>query len=293
MAFSFIEPWMFMACSLYYLPGAITGLVISRGFRTLFSWEEIQTRWFGRFWSWAGPVVRQTGEATVIPLLEGRVADGKITEHAVNPGVWGVVVEVGAGSGMWVELFRNDYHSKVSDKTDDTAGATVGAASAIDESAYDLVSRNKASAAGVGGEPSRLGRGPITKVYGIEPNPQSHEALMQRVKDAGLEGIYEVVPVGIEHVGSGHWKWNKKIEPESVDCIISILCLCSIPDPEDNIRTLYKYLKPGGRWYAFEHVCCSGSVSVGIKWYQREYHCTPCSPSQPHAPLPMNMYIHF
>jgi hypothetical protein len=33
-----------------------------------------------------------------------------------------------------------------------------------------------------------------------------------------------------------------------------VLCLCSIPDPAENIALLYKCLKPGGRWYVFEHV---------------------------------------
>lgn len=252
-----LDPWMFMGASLYYLPGTVGHLVKRRDFATLFSWDALQTKWFGRFWVWAGPMVRRTGEERVVPLLEGRVQKGVIHDRPVVPGVHGVVVEVGAGSGMWIDLFKNDYHGKWS-----LADSAV--TSGLDESSYELTSRRSAS-----GEV--LGRSRVTKVYGVEPNPQSHEALVSRVKASGLEDIYEVVPVGIEHLGGGHWKWEKPIEKESVDCIVTILCLCSIPDPVDNIRDLYNYLKPGGRWYLYEHVCCTKEVSSFMFWYQCEH----------------------
>ncbi|PHH86055.1 hypothetical protein CDD83_10823 [Cordyceps sp. RAO-2017] len=77
--------------------------------------------------------------------------------------------------------------------------------------------------------------------------------MRQRVRDVGLGEVYEVVPVGIESVGDPA-AWAGQIPPGSVDCIVGILCLCSIPDPDENIRRLYKLLKPGGRWYVYEHV---------------------------------------
>ena len=225
------HPWLFMANSIYYLPGTIRRLISQRDFRSLTSWPRLQAAWFGDFWAWVGPMVRQGSEPLVVPLLEGRVHHGLETEDRVGPPVSGVVIEVGAGSGIWVDIFAPRSVRR-------GAAGTATSTSGIDAS---------------GGATSRLGLGKITRVYGVEPNRGSHAELYQRVKDAGLEGTYEVVPVGIESLGDPS-KWDGKIEKESVDCIVSVLCMCSIPDPEDNIRELYKYLKKGGRWYVFEHV---------------------------------------
>ena len=150
----------------------------------------------------------------------------------------GVVLEIGAGSGMWADVF-----AKVN-----TSGGDEGEAR-----------RRKGAAPG------------LTRVYGIEPNPTSAAALRRRVKDVGLEGTYEVVPVGIEQMNDPT-AWAGRIEPGSVDCIVTILCLCSIPEPEKNIKLLYDCLKKGGRWYVYEHV--QVDVRRGgylLRLYQREF----------------------
>ncbi|KAF3344446.1 hypothetical protein VD0002_g9721 [Verticillium dahliae] len=219
-----IDPWLFMSCSLYYLPPTILALLRARDVSTLFSWPRLQAAWFGRFWAWAGPGVREGGQVRVGSLLEGRVRGGQIVDGdsdedraaAAALRVRGVVIEVGAGSGMWVNMFAK-----------------------------------------VGG---------VQRVFGVEPNAASQPALERRVKEAGLDGVYEVVPVGIEELGDAS-RWDGKIEPESVDCIVSILCLCSIPDQEANIATLYGYLKKGGRWYVYEHV--QAKRNLFMKLYQR------------------------
>ena len=87
----------------------------------------------------------------------------------------------------------------------------------------------------------------------MEPNTQSHSGLRQRALAAGLEGVYKILPVGIEDIAK-----ETIVEKGSVDAIVSLLCLCSIPEPEKNIRELYSYLKPGGRWYVYEHVKSKG-----------------------------------
>ena len=98
----------------------------------------------------------------------------------------------------------------------------------------------------------------------MEPNPDSHAALSNRVQELGLEGVYEVLPVGIQDVSKVKLS-NGTIEKGSVDCIVSILCLCSIPEPEKNIAELYGYLKKGGRWYLYEH------VKIQQGWFMRGY----------------------
>jgi SAM-dependent methyltransferase len=221
-----LEPWIFLWFSLTYLPGTILQELARGGLVALASWDSFSFAWFGNFWKWAGPMVRNTGEARVAPLLQGRVRSGTIipTSDAVQPGVGGTVIEIGPGSGMWVSIFADKY-----------AGASVE----------------------TNGE-----RTPVKKVYGVEPNPAHHAALAQRAKDAGLEDRYQIVPVGIEDITPA------LIEKGSVDAIVTVLCLCSIPDPEKNIRELYTYLKPGGRWFVYEHVVTHKPQGIWMRIYQ-------------------------
>jgi hypothetical protein len=62
---------------------------------------------------------------------------------------------------------------------------------------------------------------------------------------------------------------DKSIKKESVDCIVSILCLCSILEPEKNIAELYGLLKKGGLWYLYEHVRTRDGLFMRL--YQSEH----------------------
>ena len=44
------------------------------------------------------------------------------------------------------------------------------------------------------------------------------------------------------------------MQKESIDTIITVQCLCSIPTPELIIKDLFPLLKPGGQWLVYEHV---------------------------------------
>lgn len=110
----------------------------------------------------------------------------------------------------------------------------------------------------------------IKKIYGVEPNPDHHAALRQRVKSAGLEGIYEVLPVGVEDLESCG------IEKGSVDTIATIQCLCSVPGPEDIIKSLYPYLKPGGQWLVYEHVRTPHQHDFVATWQGTYMGCFCC-----------------
>ncbi|KAL0942845.1 methyltransferase domain-containing protein [Colletotrichum truncatum] len=228
-----VGPWVFLSQSFSYLPGTIFRLIRAGDFRRLRSWSRIQDAWFSAFWGWAGPNIRDGNGDRIAALLEGRVTEADVVDEPVHPPVSGVVLEVGPGSGMWVNLF-----SKV----------------------------DKPAASGAKGVRRKVVDG-VTRIYGVEPNTEVHPALRKHIAEAGLEGTYEIVPVGIESL-SDSTTWEGKIERGSVDCIFSILCLCSIPEPEKNIAELYSYLKKGGRWYLYEH------VEVSQKWpllqlYQR------------------------
>ena len=56
----------------------------------------------------------------------------------------------------------------------------------------------------------------VTKIYGVEPNVDQHAKLRERVKEAGLEDVYVIVPVGVEDLEE---KWVKRGE---VDTIVTI-----------------------------------------------------------------------
>lgn len=221
-----VDPWVFMLKSLAHLPSTILRLLIAGNFSALLSPSRVQTAWFGSFWSVAGPGVRETGKARVVPLLEGRVKHGKVlpkSDKTVEEGgnrLRGTVLEVGPGTGMWVSLFAD----------------------------IQLTS-------------------PVLKIYGVEPNRDVHHELKQRVVAAGLSDRYEIVPRGIEDLAI-----SGDIAPESLDCIVSVLCLCSIPEPDKNIRELFRYLKPGGTWFVYEHVRCESKMlrksGLFMRWYQ-------------------------
>lgn len=232
-------PYLFMGIAMRFLPGTLLEVIRNKDFRTLFSPSRFKDVWFGNFWAFIGPQVKANAESRVIPLLEGRVRNGHMGDEVVGEPINGVVLEIGAGTGMWADVF---------------AKVNVGVNNQGD----------------TGGElRRRKGGNGLTRVYGIEPNPKSAVTLRQRVKDIGLDGIYEVVPVGIESLNDPE-AWDGRIEPESVDCIVTILCLCSIPEPDKNIKLLYQSLKKGGRWYTYEHVRINENRGVLLRAYQCE-----------------------
>ncbi|KAG8625554.1 hypothetical protein KVT40_005955 [Elsinoe batatas] len=91
----------------------------------------------------------------------------------------------------------------------------------------------------------------VTKIYGLEPNAGLHVQLRDRVKTCGLAELYQLVPHGIEDID----KLEKVGDlTGTVDTIISVQVLCSIPQLDANLRRLYTLLKPGGQLIVYEHV---------------------------------------
>ncbi|KAK4140622.1 S-adenosyl-L-methionine-dependent methyltransferase [Dichotomopilus funicola] len=242
-ALSLLHPWQFMLISLSFLPATLRAESLST---ILFHPSRLRAAWFGRFWAFVAPNVRTHAEPHVVPLLQGRVSAGVVPRHQDSsvqggddsdedrlhhPPVSGTVLEIGPGSGMWVSLFTPRFLNPNASK--DTP--------------------------------------PITKIYGIEPNVGVHPLLRAQIAAAGLDtpspannnSTYEILPVGIESLAS-----SGRVAPQSVDCIVTVLCLCSIPQPRENIAQLYGYLKPGGRWYVYEHVKCFREQGWGMRAYQ-------------------------
>ena len=237
-----ISPWLFMSISARRIPYTIRTLISEGRWQTLFSLDGFCDALFGNFWAVVGPQVKSSAEVRVIPLLEGRVHNAEVSNHVVGQPVSGRILEIGAGTGMWADVFL-----KIN-----TTGQHAGA-----ENDNGPTTRRRVATRGV------------NNIYGVEPHAQSVKALRQRTKELGMEDMYEAIPVSIEQLDDPRATGSATtIEPGSIDCIVSILCLCSIPDQEKNIKTLYKLLKPGGRWYVYEHVKVKrGGMLLG--WYQR------------------------
>lgn len=108
-----IDPWTFMYQAITHLPSTILSLPLTpSSLLTILSPSRLQPLWFANFWSLAGPQVREAASARVIPLLKGLVANGTPlppSSPLASPGVAGTVLEIGAGSGMWVHLFSPSH----------------------------------------------------------------------------------------------------------------------------------------------------------------------------------------
>ena len=104
----------------------------------------------------------------------------------------------------------------------------------------------------------------ITKIYGVEPNHGMHKLLRENAVKAGLGDVYEIVGCGAEALGK-----KAGFEKGSIDTIITVQCLCSIPTPEKIIKDLYPYLKAGGRWLVFEHVKTKHQDDFVAYWQSR------------------------
>ncbi|KAK8042200.1 S-adenosyl-L-methionine-dependent methyltransferase [Apiospora rasikravindrae] len=240
---SLVNPWQFMFLAASWFPGTVVRLVRDGNFGVLLSPSRLKEAWFSNFWDWFAPRLRLNAGVRVIPLLEGRTTGGRVVEEPAGPGIGGTIIEIGAGSGNWVDVF--------SDKP-------LGQQAAVGSSGAEMRETTTDTTTHRGGtektqKKKSSARKPITRVYGVEPNRDQHAALRRNIKAAGLEGVYEIVPVGIEHLDDPT-RWDGRVEKGSVDCIVSVLCLCSIPEPRENLRELYGYLKKGGRWYVYEHV---------------------------------------
>ncbi|KAK8083375.1 S-adenosyl-L-methionine-dependent methyltransferase [Apiospora saccharicola] len=246
---SFLNPWQFMFMAASWFPGTVVRLVRDGKFGVLLSPSKLKDAWFSNFWDWFAPNLRLNAGVRVIPLLEGRATGGRVVEEPVGPGIGGTVIEIGAGSGNWVDIFSDKY---LQPRVGSSGAEVTGTGTA-------------ATQRGGGEKRKKSAREPITRVYGVEPNCDQHASLRRKVKENGLEGVYEIVPVGIKDLGDSA-KWGSRVEKGSVDCIVSVLCLCSIPEPRDNARELYGYLKKGGRWYVYEHV--RRDEGWGMRTYQ-------------------------
>ena len=115
---------------------------------------------------------------------------------------------------------------------------------------------------GSGSQLSRYNKSQITKIYGIEPNVDLHPALRASIKETGLSDVYTIVPCGVEDFDKLR---EYGVLEGTVDTVMSVQVLCSVPRPEVMVKALYRLLKPGGQMIVYEHVRSEDWVSQFVQ----------------------------
>lgn len=95
-------------------------------------------------------------------------------------------------------------------------------------------------------------------MYGVEPCLHLHQALRKQVKESGLTDIYDIVPCGIE---DDEELKKHGITLGSIDTVLSVQVLCSVPDPDEMMQRIYALMKAGGQLIVYEHVRSTDGLS--------------------------------
>ncbi|KAI0699517.1 S-adenosyl-L-methionine-dependent methyltransferase, partial [Cerioporus squamosus] len=107
----------------------------------------------------------------------------------------------------------------------------------------------------------------VTKYIALEPNALMHSEIRTLAATKGFTeaaGNLTILPYGAEQVSL---IVSALGGPNTVDTMISILTLCSIPDPERTLEVLVRdVLRPGGTFVFYEHVL---SHRDDVAWWQR------------------------
>ncbi len=96
---------------------------------------------------------------------------------------------------------------------------------------------------GVGTQLDRFDKSKIDHIYGVELNPSFISPLLAEVETAELQGKYTVISGAVE---DERLLAEFGLKAGSVDSIVCIGTLCSVSNPEQTMRWMYKLLKPGG-----------------------------------------------
>ncbi|RPD56829.1 hypothetical protein L227DRAFT_578495 [Lentinus tigrinus ALCF2SS1-6] len=107
----------------------------------------------------------------------------------------------------------------------------------------------------------------VTKYVALEPNALMHSEIRTLAATKGFSeaaGNLALLPYGAEDI----WLVISALGgSNTVDSMIAILTICSIPEPERTLEALVRdVLKPGGTFVFYEHVL---SHRDDVAWWQR------------------------
>ncbi|KAF9461038.1 hypothetical protein BDZ94DRAFT_1238022 [Collybia nuda] len=124
--------------------------------------------------------------------------------------------------------------------------------------------------AGYGHTAKYLDTNRVTKYIALEPNVLMHSGLRGAANEVGFresDGSLLILSCGAEDTASILSPIDSQGNQPSVDTIISILTLCTVPSPEHTIKSLIEdVLKPGGELLFFEHVL---NPRDDVAWWQK------------------------
>jgi len=102
----------------------------------------------------------------------------------------------------------------------------------------------------------------VTKYIALEPNVLMHPHIRSLAKSLGYtesDGRLQILSCGAEDITS-------YVPRESVDTLVSILTLCTVPDLPGTLNGLIVTLKPGSLFLFYEHVL---SPRADVRWWQK------------------------
>lgn len=131
-----------------------------------------------------------------------------------------------------------------------------------------------ASPPGYGHTVRYLNRTRVSRYVALEPNPLMHPQIRGEASAAGFheaDGTLVVLACGAEDTRAILTALAPPTSPAdqspAIDTIVSVLTLCSVPEPQRTIAGLVRaVLKPGGQLLMYEHVL---SRRADVAWWQR------------------------
>lgn len=103
----------------------------------------------------------------------------------------------------------------------------------------------------------------LTHVYGIEPNPEIIPALQVKVESLPeIRPIYTTINAAFEDEAALR---AHGIVDGSLDTIVCMQVMCSVPDAVDAAKRAHRLLKPGGQFLFWEHTASKDRLTVYVQ----------------------------